>query len=212
MRAPLFSQSLLRSISALGLTTCLICGGSNAFAQDGFYRYLNKDGVKVLNRSIPPEYAQHGYEVLNASGQVIKVVPPRRSDGEIAQEVAKEQLLEKYAELSRRYSSLDDIESAKLRRLKNIETNISILRGNISGLNTQIENLMSKAAEQERAGKDVSQRVLQSLEDARAELSVAEGIMANRTAEYKKVADKFDSDVVLFVKGQALQAHQHSTN
>jgi len=158
----------------------------------------------VLDHYIPPEYAQDGYEVINASGQVVKVVPPAPSEEDLARNAAEREIQEVYARLKRRYSSAKEIESAKQRRLKNINTNISILNGNISGLNNQIEKIMSKAASFERKGSTVPENLLQQLIDVRAELAIADELMQIRQAEYEDVITKYDEDISAFSKGVAL--------
>lgn len=180
----------------------------SAFGQHVYYRYENKDGVKVLDHSIPPEYAQSGYEVLNASGQVVKVVPPAPSEDEVAQNALEREAREAYARLKRRYSSAAEIESAKLRRLANIDTNIAILKGNINNLKNQIQKIMGQAADFERRNQKVPDIVLQNIEDTKAELTVAEELLDIRRAEYQEVIDKYDSDKEAFKRGEILEAQE----
>lgn len=189
--------------------SCLLAGLAPATqAENYLYRYENDAGVKVLNHAIPPEFAQKGYEILSSTGRLVKVVPPAPSDGEVAEETAKRQLREQFEVLKRRYSSTEDIEKAKSRRLENINTNISILRGNIGSINIRIENLMSKAAEQERLGRAVPQDVLQQLTDSRAELTVAEANLQARIDEYKAISERFDKDMLTFQEGSKLEKAQ----
>lgn len=197
-------QQIKLTIRAL-LLVALATLTSTAYGQHVYYRYINTDGVKVLDHSIPPEYAQGGYEVLNASGQVVKVVPPAPSDEDLARNAAEREIQQKYARLKRRYSSAKEIDSAKQRRLVNIDTNISILKGNINGLNTQLEKVLSSAAAIERRNTTVPNHILQQLEDTRAELKIAEELLQIRKAEYQQVVDKFDKDIAIFAKGEALE-------
>ncbi len=189
-------------IALLSLLVC-ICG--EALAQHVYYRYINEDGVKVLDQSIPPEYAQSGYEVLNASGQVVKVVPPAPSEEDVERNAAEREAQQLYARLKRRYSSAQEIEEAKLRRLKNIDTNIAILKGNITSLKRGIDNQMSKAADLERRGASIPKNMLDKLDSTRAELSVAEELLDIREKEHEEVTEKFDRDKANFVKGEALE-------
>jgi len=185
------------------LVFSLLLPASGVFAQN-FYRYVNKDGVKVLDHSIPPEYAQDGYEVINASGKVIKVVPPAPSEEEQARYAKEQEILREYERLKRRYSSAEDIEAAKKRRLSSIETNISILKGNITGINTQIEKIMSNAAKYERRNQKVPEHILKQLSDANTELNVAEGLLETRNKDYLDVIEKYDEDVASFKRGEKL--------
>lgn len=189
----------------------LLC--SLSFAESGYlYRYENDEGVKVLHHTIPPEYVQNGYEVLASNGTVVQVVPPAPSDGQVAKAVAERRLRERFEVLKRRYSTQEDIERAKLRRLKNINTNIDILRGNIGGINVRIENLMTDAAKMERNGQKVSEHLLQQLADTKAELAVTEAALATRLSEYEEVAKRFDRDLVTFIAGSELKANAEESS
>ncbi len=189
------------------LMALLLCSFSALADNSGgvLYRYTDDEGVKVLNHTIPPEYAQQGYEILNKLGQVIKVVPPAPTDGEIAQAVAERRLRQRFEILKRRYSNVKEIERAKQRRLDNLSTNIAILKGNISGAKTRIENIMSKAAEMERGGLEVSENLLVQLEEAKTELSIAEAALKTRLEEQEEVSNRFDKDLTTFVAGSELE-------
>ena len=186
----------------------LIVFATAAVAKDmtpSYYRYVDEKGTRVMNHFIPPEFAQKGYEVLNASGQVIKVVPPAPTKDQIARVSAEREILQKYEILKRRFSSVDEIESAKKRKLADIDTNISILNGNISGLNIRIEGLMKDAASFERSGRTVPQLILQKIDEAKAELAVATDLMEIRRSEYDEIIKSYDDDAVAFTKGQILE-------
>lgn len=187
----------------LSLVLFLAGVGSPVYAQN-FYRYVNDDGVKVLNHSIPPEYAQKGYEVINASGKIIKVVPPAPSAEEQAQFALEQEIIREYERLKHRYSSPEDIESTKQRRLRSIESNISVLKGNINGLTSQVEKIMSDAARFERRNQQVPEHILKQLDDANAEIKVAEGLLEMRKQDMKDTADKYDEEIARFIEGEKL--------
>lgn len=192
----------------LAFASALLASTQSFAAQKLLYRYVNEQGVKVLNHIIPPKYAQNGYEVINESGQVVRVVPPAPTEDEIAAANARRALQEEYKVLRRRYSNIEEIEEAKQRQLESVETSIAILRGNVSNLTGQIENHMSKAAAAERAGREVPEHVLADLANSRAELTITEELMTIRQEERDKIVQKYDADIMTFVKGQSLEAQQ----
>jgi uncharacterized protein YeaO (DUF488 family) len=195
---------ILRKCYSGILVILLLCLSSWAISAEVYYRYVDDRGVRVLNDSIPPEYVQKGYEVVNISGDVLKVVPPTPDAETLARKEAEAKLREEFERLNRRYSSLADIHAAKERKLETIDTNITIVRGNISGLEAQIESLMAQAADVERAGREVPQPLLQKLGDTRAELATTKELLAARLKEYKEVAAQFDADMATFVRGKEL--------
>ena len=57
------------------------CTGSVTAAE--LYRYQNEAGITVVDWAIPAVYVGSGYEVLNESGQIVRVVPPAKTDTEL---------------------------------------------------------------------------------------------------------------------------------
>lgn len=184
------------------LSGLLLAPALTLAADKVFYRYINDQGVKVLHHSIPPEYAQKGYEVVSLSGKVIKTVPPAMSKDEVAKlEVEKrnqEALARWDKKLKRRYSRVADIEAAKKRKLSDLDANISILRSNISGINQQIREQQSKAASFERSGRPVPPSILKTIENLELELEDTEELVRLRLVELNEVAAKYDRDINRF--------------
>lgn len=206
-KATYIKNPLGRLLTATALISTLLCCAGAMAQPKVFYRYVNDEGVKVLNHTIPPKYAQNGYEVINEVGQVIRVVEPAPTEDEIEQAEAKRALQAEYKRLRRRYSNIEEIEEAKERQLESVETSISILRGNVNNLTGQIESHMSQAAAAERAGRTVPESILEALSNTKAELNIAQELMDIRQAERDKIVKKFDDQIMIFVKGQSLESH-----
>lgn len=136
-----------------------------------FYRYVDSRGVTVLDRQgVPAEYSGKGYEVLNMRGRVIQVVAPALSADQAreAQAAAKAAKLraDADAQLLHLYSSVDDVDRARARKLAELDSLISVAQGNIQALTNQQASLRSQAADQERAGRAVSQSLIDQMNDA----------------------------------------------
>ncbi len=196
-------------LSRYFLNIALFIGSSlvstQAISEPVLYRYTDNNGIQVLNSSIPNEYIANGYEILNQKGQVLEVVPPAPTKEELAKQKITEEKLQRYTILRRRYSTVEDIQSAKKRKLDNIDTNIAILNANLSGLKTRIQNLMSDAARKERATGKVPKVITDQIDSTQAEIEVAESILVKRQEEYKTEADRFDNDMASFIQGQELE-------
>jgi hypothetical protein len=52
------------------------------------YRYRNEADITVVDWAIPAAYVSSGYEVLNESGQIVRVVPPAKTDTELERDAA----------------------------------------------------------------------------------------------------------------------------
>ncbi|MFT7559557.1 MAG: hypothetical protein ACI93R_001468 [Flavobacteriales bacterium] len=168
------------------------------------YRYVDNNGVQVINSAIPTEYVQKGYDVITAKGELLKRVPPAPSSEQISQVNREREILAAYKSLKRRFNTIEEIERAKERKLASINTNISILKGSISNLNINIANLVKRAAASERSGRKVSKTLLKQMEDTKTELYVSEGLLKLREQEYIDVSAGYDTNIREFVLGESL--------
>lgn len=180
-----------------------------------YYRYVNDEGVKVLDDRIPPKYVPKGYEIVSMYGEVLETVPPAPSAEEVEEKAEAERLRrerEAYnQELKRRYSTVKDIRDAKRRSLSELQGNISILEGNLSNIRSQIRDLEARAARMERSGQTVSDSVLENLQTLKAEVEEVKSQIANRQTEYDQVAEKYDQDIERFQEMQAAEGRPSST-
>ncbi|GLS27147.1 hypothetical protein [Marinibactrum halimedae] len=172
---------------------------SATWAQSGvMYRYTNNEGVKVINHTVPPEYVQNGYEVINSHGDVIRVIEPSLTDEQLELKAEQAKLDEWDRDLMRRYSTVSDVEAAKARRLKEIDTSVAILKGNIRGFDAQIAREQSKAADFERRGRQVPEAVLINIKNFNEEKSAAERLIEARKEDYQRVEAQYDKDIERF--------------
>ncbi len=132
------------------------------------YRYIDNRGVTVLDRQgVPPEYVGKGYEVLNSQGRVVQVVPPALTAEQARQAEAEKAQADADAQLLHLYSSLEDVDRAKARKLAELDALIGVAQGNLRGFGVQQRNLQSQAADLERAGRPVLQSLIDQLDDLR---------------------------------------------
>lgn len=144
------------------------------------YRYETADGKTVMSNTLPREALQQGYEVLNNNGRVIETVPPPPTEEELAERRRKrerQEQLEKEREarkkrdrqLLRQYSAPDDAVRALHRKLRERFGTVRLKLANIRNIEGQIADLQNRAANQERAGREVADSLQQKLERLRGE-------------------------------------------
>lgn len=180
-----------------------------------YYRYVAEGGVKVISQTIPPRYIRNGYEIVTASGEVVKVVPaaPPESEAErIAQERknAKEQA-KVDAQLRRSYSAVADIDGAKARNLAELRNNINILQATLLSAKSQLKDQEAHAAAIERNGQKVSDEVLKNIQTLRTEEKDITAQIKQREIEFQAASDKFDQDKKRFIEITAAKSSSSST-
>ncbi|MDQ2076711.1 hypothetical protein [Marinimicrobium sp. ABcell2] len=192
---------------AMVLSVALVAANGAWASDQVYYRYTNERGVTVINDRIPPEYVSKGYEVVTISGTVVRTVEPTPSREERERRAEERRLAEEQeqydAELRRRYSTVDDIRSAKNRRLTTLQSNIDILEGNVSGVRTRTRTLEMRAASMERSGREVSESVLENLATLTREEEELLDQIEQRKVEYRETEASFERDIARFKELQS---------
>lgn len=166
-----FLSPLLLAVALAGIAPVVDAAGpgakGSAATQAAYYRYRNAQGVLVMERSIPPEYAGKGYQVLNSFMQVIQEVPPaavlteeeRRAKAESDVHNSRQD-----AELRKLYSAPQDAERLRDRQLEALGLKVEHARGQLNQTSGQRKVEMEQAARMERAGKPVPQHTRDTID------------------------------------------------
>ncbi|WP_017901684.1 hypothetical protein [Pseudomonas asplenii] len=161
-----------------------------------FYRYVDNKGVTVLDRQgVPPEYIGKGYQVLNQQGRVVQTVAPALTPEQQQRKQAEKAQADANAQLLQRYSSVEEVDKAQARKLAELDALIANVRNNLQALLAQQTGLQGQAAEQERAGKEVSPELLAQLgglrdEQVRMKADIARYQAARAEAQRDFAADR----------------------
>jgi hypothetical protein len=159
------------------------------------YRYVDNRGVTVLDRQgVPPEYAAKGYEVLNSRGRVVQVVPPPPTAEQLQHAQDAKARAAADAQLLRLYSSVEDVDQARTRKLAELDALVEVAKGNILNLNAQLNSLQKQAATQERAGRPVAQSLIDQLNDVRAQQQKLKADIVGYQAARAKAEAGFAAD------------------
>ncbi len=200
-------RPIQQMFTRLLISGVVIAMSGHALAQASkqtFYRYTTNDGRKVVSQTIPPQYIRNGYELLTIGGEIIKVVPPAPPEAE-ADRIANERKKAKEQartdlDLRRTYSSVQDIESAKVRNLQELQNTINILQANLSSVKSQLKAQEQHAASVERSGKTLSSDILKNITTLRTEEKELNVQIKQREAEYQHSADKYEQDKLRFIE------------
>ncbi|QBM18257.1 hypothetical protein MARI_23970 [Marinobacter sp. JH2] len=186
---------VLAGLITLGLLT-------SASLQAGMYRYTDNNGQLVISNTIPQEATKRGYEIISDRGRVIETIAPAPTAEELAaREAAKERKQQQEAQLEqdrlllKRFSHPDQAVRAMHRKVQELEGLISLKRGNISVLTSQLDNEQRRAAEMERAGRNVPDATLKKIYRLEGQVRDIEREIAAQRLEIDAVAKRFLSDI-----------------
>lgn len=180
---------VLRRTLWLGLLLPLWVGATE------MYRYTNAQGVTVIDRQgVPSEFIAKGYEVLNDQGRVVRVVPPAPTPEELQKLLADRERANSDAQLLRLYSSPEDVDRARARKLAELDGLIGVATGNLQAARLQQANLQKQAADQERAGRQVPEQLLGQIVSQRDEQVRLKQQIERHQAMRKKAESSFAAD------------------
>ncbi len=178
---------------------------ANVGADKVFYRYKNEQGITVQSDRLPPEIVARGYQVVTAGGDVLKTVPRELSESELKlraerqekrqREMEQQEKIQKWDKsLVLRYSNVDEIEAAKQRALKEYDTRIGILNGNLMSLKGQIEAEQNDAANYARRGQAAPEALQGRLQALKSEVLYAETAIDELDQERVATELQFERD------------------
>ncbi len=187
-----------RTIIGLALLSVLI---SECLHAGNLYRYKNKKGFIVLDDRVPPQYVAGGYEVLSKGGQVLRVILPKEvkppgsaEKDKIEAEARKRE--DNYILAS--YSRIEEINQARERKLNLLEREIKIIEANLEDTRKQRAIEFVRAANYQRAGKQVPNVLKEVLEELEELEKKAEPLLQKRRKEvagvdtlYKRYETRF---------------------
>jgi DNA repair exonuclease SbcCD ATPase subunit len=204
----------------LGHSICLISLVAVSFPVNAgkLYRFPDESGVMTLSRSLPPEAAQKGYDILDdQTMRVIEHVTPAPTQEEIIELEAEkalqqeqehqarlraeqaEQDRQKQAQYDRTllmtYPTEADLIAARDKDISYREEQIAVLSAKLPKLRQTLESIQKEAAERELSGAPISKNMQKRLNAAQQEISVRKQAIAQYQTEIKELELKYQQDL-----------------
>ncbi|MBU2954649.1 DUF4124 domain-containing protein [Marinobacter sp. F3R08] len=189
----------LLSVKATALALTL---GFSAQVAANMYRYTDKSGQVVISSTIPQEATKRGYDILSSNGRVIETIPPAPTEDEIAAREAEEERqkalaeqLERDRQLLKRFSHPDQAVKAMHRKVRELEGLIQLKRGNISVISSQLDNEQSRAADMERAGREIPETTLEKIRRLEAQIRDIEREITSQSQDIELMRRAFEAKI-----------------
>ncbi|MAA85930.1 MAG: hypothetical protein CME46_09450 [Halieaceae bacterium] len=191
----------------MALLTLLLWTSNTLSAE--LYRYQNDAGVTVVDWAMPAAYVSNGYEILNESGQVVSVVPPAKTATELEQDAAAARSraadtaaeaaqLERDTFLLRRYSTVQDIEAARDRSLRELDIRIAILSSQRETLSQQLARHEDALAARAQLDEEATQYGQDTVAALKAEIQSLDDASKGRQQQVAAVAEAYGRDIARF--------------
>ncbi|MBE0484714.1 DUF4124 domain-containing protein [Marinobacter sp.] len=170
--------------------------------QATMYRYTDENGQLVISNTIPQEATQRGYDILSNNGRVLESIPPAPTADEIAAREAEKERQKQLElqraqdrELLKRYSHPDQAVRAMHRKVRELEGIIQLKRGNISVITSQLDSEQSRAADLERAGRDIPEATLDRIRRLESQARDIEREIAAQRQDIGAMKREFEAEI-----------------
>jgi len=171
------------------------------------FKYVNEDGVTVLDSRIPARYVRTGYTILSSDGRVLEVVDRALTDEEIVErdrlaaiEAKKQQELEaKEAAdtyLMQLYSIPEDVIQARNSKLASMNGFVNSARTNLQRVVVRKRQLESIAADNERFGGTISREDIDRIESAAEQIEQMKQKIVAKLQEIEQAKQQFARDLI----------------
>ena len=200
------------------LLSCLVplqgMAANEAGVRESVYRCRDARGQSHFGQNIPAACMDLDVEVLDNTGRVVRVIPGRRSLGQIAAQKAAEESLKAAAQRDRTllatYLSVADIERLRDQRLELLEQQSRVTHQYIGNLREREARLMADvqryrpyntAAKAPALPDHVAEDIVNTVNG----LQVYQQELAKNTAERAKLRREFDSDIARYKELEGLK-------
>lgn len=206
----------LRFVAMLMLSATFLFGTVVSAAQ--LYRFTDENGIPTLSKTLPPEVAQQGYDILDEkSMRVIERVPPAPTEAEIAErEIQKQRELEIQqqaeeearlaAEQQRKqaiydhnllsaYQSEEELMNEYNKDRQYRENRLEALKNKREGLQQRLQQVQQQAADNELSGLGMSENLQRRLQAAQQELDNNQASIEQLNDEIKLLNAQYEMDL-----------------
>ncbi len=188
----------------------LALAGNPLTASAGIKCWTNKDGVRECGDRLPPEYAQKGHEQISDSGVKAKVFEAAKTPEEIAEarrlaaeeaeraRIARIRAAEQLADdqvLLRTFTTEEDLLLARDGKLAVIESRIKLAQNRVAKMETNLEQLTSQAAKQERSGRSVAKNLQERISKVRRRIDSHMAYIEARRNDQEGIRQQFQKDL-----------------
>lgn len=175
--------------------------------------WTNSEGIRECGNTVPPEYAQKERRTINERGMTTDVQERAKTAEEIAAEKARlaeeERIKREEEERQRKQDSYDrvllstylteeDIIRSRDRQSASFDATIEVTRITIDKLDEKLTEEKKKAANYERNGKPLPERLQQDIASLQEQIDAKNRFIAAKEAEKKKLHEKYEADMARF--------------
>jgi hypothetical protein len=196
----------------LALATCVAAAASctasaaNAPKDHNRYKWRDEQGNLHYGDSVPAEATKFGYDIVNPQGFVVKHVDRAKTAEELAvakaeasKALAERRIAEQRArddeQLLGNYPREEDLKHAQQQQLEMLNQQIKSADVSLRNQEQSLAELLDRAAEAERTGKELPVEQGRQLATLRKKVDAQRSAVAKQEAERDEVSSHFDEEI-----------------
>lgn len=175
----------------------------------GIKCWTNSEGFKECGNVVPPEYSQDGHSEVNEQGITTETTDRAKTSEELAAEkqalveqeernkIAKQQA-DRDRVLLDTFTTEDDLVLARDGKLAAIDGRIHHTEQIASDLELKLTSLEEDAANQERSGKQLDEKLLSNIASLQTQIEENSNFILEREKEKEQLMEQFESDLARY--------------
>ena len=178
------------------------------------YKWVDENGQIRYGDRIPPQYARKSNETLNQQG----ITVDRKEAAKTPEQIAAAQRLEEARQAAERvqqekdrkdrilldtFTNEDEMVLTRDGKIEAIEAIIRVTNGRTEKLKLRLSELKTRAANIERSGKPVSDKLNAEISETRQQIAQNFTYVKSRNSDQQLIREQFEVDIARFRELQA---------
>ncbi|HEY5789558.1 MAG TPA: DUF4124 domain-containing protein [Gammaproteobacteria bacterium] len=189
------------SRSAPWLAAGLLLAALPLAAGAAMYRWVDEQGNTHFGDKIPAEYAKQDTvkEEVDERGFTVKIVQEKQKTPEQLAEEKRQREQQRHDELLlNTYDSVNGLELARDGKINSLESQIFVANAQIKEREDLIGRQQKRAADLERSGKPIDQKLQADMETTREQIRRNQEKVAALRAEQERIRAVYDADIARY--------------
>lgn len=196
-----------RTLLALALAMPMLAADP-AFAKK-MYRWVDDNGNVYFSDQVPPDQVQHKRETLNEKARVTNIVEKAKTAEQIAQQKRLDELRKEQEKIIAKQAANDKVLLSTFRNIEDLQKAIAnksaaldaarkVIEGNIELLESQLRQQQQQAANLERSGSKLPEKLLNDIAASKQQIEFAKQDLQRHQAERQNSEKEFKADIARF--------------
>ena len=203
------TNSRIKCWSALAAVCASLWLSVSSLHAGKLYKWVDENGQIRYGDRVPPQYAKKSNETLNKQGVVIDSKAAAKTKEQFAEEqrladikAEQERKRQEQARLDRilldTFTNEDEMILTRDGKIEAIEAVIRVTKSRTEKLKKRLAQQKLSAANLERAGKAIPEKMQQEIREARRQIHYNSDYVANRRKAQKAIRKQFEEDIKRF--------------